>query len=152
MLALFQTRPVASHRLVAVLVAVSEPFVGVLLPVAVCAAVPVAVAEPVPVAVFDGVAVQVAEPVSVIVFDELSVAVMEAVLLPALETLVSWAASAATAGRRSAAPDSAASGAASVTRGWSLRPQDAANGKMRARITDGLVNRLLHIGGCPILQ
>jgi len=100
LLALFQTRPGASHRLVVVLVAVSEPLVPVLLPVAVVDAVPASVADPLAVAVCDAVAVAVAEWVSGTVSDALLVAVIKAVLVPELETLASRAASAATAGKR----------------------------------------------------
>ena len=99
LLAVFQTRPEASHRLVAVLVAVPELPVLVPLPVAVFDAVPAFVAELVPVAVVDAVPVPVAEPVFGTLSDALPVAVIKAVLVPELETLASWAESGATAGK-----------------------------------------------------
>jgi hypothetical protein len=98
-LAVFQTRPGVSHRLVAVLVAVPEPPVPVLVPVAVVDAAPVSVADSVAVAVFDLVAVAVAERASGAVSNALSVAVINAVSVPELEMLTSWAESGATAGK-----------------------------------------------------
>ena len=139
LLAVFQTKPAASHRLVAVLVAVPVPPVPVPLPVAVFDAVPAFVAEPVPVAVFDAVPVPVVEPVSRTVYDALPVAVIKAVLVPELETLASLAASAA--GEPSAAPASAISGAASATRGW----QHGVSGMMKVRTTHGLAKRLFNM-------
>jgi hypothetical protein len=125
---------------VAVLVAVPDPLVLVLLSVAVADAVLASVTDPVAVAVavVDAVAVPVAERVSGAVFNALSV--------PELETLASWAASGATAGTRSAVPDSATSAAASAASGWSARPQHGVSGMMKVKITQGLASRLFHIG------
>jgi len=97
LLAVFQTRPGVSHRLVAVLVAVPE--LPVLVPVVVVDAVRVAVADPVAVAVFDSVAVPVAERASGTMSNALSVAAIKAVSVAELETLTSWAESGATAGQ-----------------------------------------------------